>query len=317
MTLSAPLRMRFLSLLADDARRSEGDSIRRICWGSAQGLPGLLVDGFGDLIVGTHYDPSSSLCAEEWASLFAEAHPAGPWILKLRQGGESAGSYLIRVSEGLSTGDVFVAQEDGIRFEIHTDVRHDFGVFPDAAAARRMVRSEARGARVLNLFSYTCGFGLAAAAGGAASVCNVDANRDYLTWGKRNALLNGLDFRVIPETAQAYLRRLVRRLEAGRESEFDFVVADPPAFGVGRDNDRLLRLFWPEMASHLVRLAPEKMVLLFNDKYFRAQEDVEVFVRKAFGEAYSARWENPAASDPFYLPPHVVFLSRRDPDPRA
>jgi 23S rRNA (cytosine1962-C5)-methyltransferase len=214
--------------------------------------------------------------------------------------------------------------EDGLKFEIGTDVRHDFGIFTDARAARALVRSEAAGHHVLNLFAYTCGFGLASLQGGAASVCNVDPDKDYLAWGKRNAAANGMDFRVIPDTAQAFLRRAVRRKEARGSGEFDFVIADPPAFGVGRDADRLLRLFWPEMAQLLVALSPSKMVLLFNDKYFRERTSVESFVAERFGTNYEASWINARdcgnalgavcaayEDDPYYLTPRAVFLRRK------
>ena len=59
------------------------------------------------------------------------------------------------------------------------------------------MREAARGQRVLNLFSYTGAFGVAAAAGGAAEVTNVDPNRDYLAWSLRNAALNGVKMRVL------------------------------------------------------------------------------------------------------------------------
>ena len=85
-----------------------------------------------------------------------------------------------------------IAIERGLKFEIGVDPAHDFGLYLDAAKARLFVRQSARGQRVLNLFSYAGAFGVAAAAGGAIDVANVDPNRDYLTWSLRNAALNGV-----------------------------------------------------------------------------------------------------------------------------
>ena len=75
------------------------------------------------------------------------------------------------------------------------------------------------------------------------------------------------------------------------------------------------------MAQLLVALAPEKMVLLFNDKYFRERKASSAFVRAQFDASYDATWiparpgeksEGQANGDSFYLPPHTVLLKRRD-----
>ena len=81
------------------------------------------------------------------------------------------------------------------------------GIYLDAAKARLFVREAAPGQRVLNLFSYTGAFGVAAVAGGAAEVTNVDPNRDYLAWSLRNAALNGVKMRVLPDAAQDHLAK--------------------------------------------------------------------------------------------------------------
>jgi len=94
---------------------------------------------------------------------------------------------------GIPLPEQIVAVEDGLRFEIGTDPRHDFGLFLDGRTARSRVRALAGGALVLNLFSYACGFGVAARAGGARDVVNVDPERSYLSWGRRNAALNGTE----------------------------------------------------------------------------------------------------------------------------
>ena len=133
-----------------------------------------------------------------------------------------------------------IATERGLKFEIGTDPAHDFGMYLDAAKARAFVRETARGKRVLNLFSYTGAFGIAAAAGGAAEVTNVDPNREYLAWSLRNAALNGVRMRVLPDTAQAHLARHLRRLARNpQRADYDLVILDPPAFGVGRGNERM------------------------------------------------------------------------------
>jgi 23S rRNA (cytosine1962-C5)-methyltransferase len=189
-----------------------------------------------------------------------EAAFPGRSILLRWRGKEGDPAFRLRWG-GIPAPEQIVAVEDGLRFEIRTDPRHDFGLFLDGRTARSRVRALAGGGLVLNLFSYACGFGVAARAGGARDVVNVDPERSYLSWGRRNAALNGTDFRVVPDTAQAFLRRWRRRAERGTAEHFDVVVADPPAFGVGRGDDRVLRKFWPELWNPSPQLEPAHAVL--------------------------------------------------------
>jgi len=180
-----------------------------------------------------------------------------------------------------------IATEGGLRFEIGTDPAHDFGIYLDAAKARLHVRACARGANVLNLFSYTAAFAVAAAAGGAAAVTNVDPNREYLAWGLRNAALNDVGFRVLPDTAQDFLRKHLRRLDRTPTTPaFDLVIVDPPAFGVGRGPERLLRLLWPEIFAALRTMLPARIVLCCNDKYFRARRSFVDLVQAELGAQF-------------------------------
>jgi 23S rRNA (cytosine1962-C5)-methyltransferase len=91
------------------------------------------------------------------------------------------------------TVETLIAQELGVKFEIRPGNGLSVGLYLDARDARAWVRANAKGARVLNTFSYTCGFGVAAAAGGAARVLNVDRSRKVLDWGERNYRHNGLE----------------------------------------------------------------------------------------------------------------------------
>jgi len=288
----------------------------RVVAGAADGIPGLIVDRFGHLVVCTDYDPAGQ--GEALTAALEAAFP-GCSILVRWRGSEGAPALQLRWG-GSPVPEQIVAVEDGLRFEIGADPRHDFGLFLDGRAARNRVRALARGGLVLNLFCYACGFGVAARAGGARDVVNVDPERAYLSWGRRNAALNGTDFRVVPDTAQAFLRRWRRRAERGTAEHFDVVVADPPAFGVGRGDDRVLRKFWPELLESVAALEPAHAVLLCNDKAYRGYEDFETTVRAALGNAYEVTaidhgreilGREPARSDPWYDPPRVLHARRK------
>ena len=284
--------------------------------GAADEAPGLIVDRFGRLVVGHDYDPDGIGAA--LAPALEAAFPEHVVLARWR--GKAGDSALQLRWAGLPVPEQLVAVEDGLRFEIRTDPRHDFGLFLDGRAARARVRALARGGLVLNLFSYACGFGVAAKAGGARDVVNVDPDRSYLSWGRRNAALNGTDFRVIPDTAQAFLRRWRRRFERGAAEHFDLVVVDPPAFGVGRGDDRVLRKFWPELLESVAVLAPAHTILLCNDKAYRGHEDFEATVRTALGGAYDVSplpdgpeilGRDPTRRDPWYEPPRILHARRR------
>jgi 16S rRNA G966 N2-methylase RsmD len=232
-------------------------------------------------------------------------------------------------SEGLRAEALLIGTELGLKFEIGIDPAHDFGLFLDAAKARAFVRGTAAGRRVLNLFSYTGGFGVAAAVGGAAEVTNVDPNRDYLAWSLSNARLNGVDMRVLPDTAQAFLSKHLRR--QSREPDrpgFDLVIIDPPAFGVGRGNDRVLRLLWPSLFESLRAMKPQQVLLMCNDKAFLSRRSFDSIVQKELGSLYRferlgtfltaadlnakappLRW-TADISDPFYVEPVVLAGTR-------
>ena len=187
------------------------------------------------------------------------------------------------------------------------------------------MREAARGQRVLNLFSYTGAFGVAAAAGGAADVANVDPNREYLAWSLRNAALNGVKMRVLPDTAQDHLARHLRRLarNAG-QANYDLVIVDPPAFGVGRGAERVLRLLWPALFASLRTMTPQRLVLMSNDKAFRSRQGFGELVQAQLGDLYrfdrlgtyltpddlaadrpKLPWR-PGNEDPYYVEPEVL-----------
>ena len=87
------------------------------------------------------------------------------------------------------------AREAGLFYRLRLGEAQNIGFFPDMAAGRKLVRERAQGKRVLNLFAYTCSFSVAALAGGATRVVNLDMNRGALELGKLNHRINHMDLR--------------------------------------------------------------------------------------------------------------------------
>jgi 23S rRNA G2069 N7-methylase RlmK/C1962 C5-methylase RlmI len=301
-----------------------GTDCVRLSAGLADRLPGLIVDRFGPLVVAVDY--AGALAPDELLAVVREAFPEHHVVAKVRSAPDGSNKFQTAAHHPAGPpGAPLIATERGLKFEIGVDPTHDFGIYLDAAKARLFVREAARGQRVLNLFSYTGAFGVAAAAGGAIDVANVDPNRDYLAWSLRNAALNGVRMRVLRDTAQAYLARHLRRLARDpQHANHDLVIVDPPAFGVGRGNERVLRLLWPDLFASLRKMAPRQVVLMSNDKAFRSRRSFEELVRVELGDRY--RFERlgtqltpddlaaerprlawrPAIEDPHYVQPVVL-----------
>ena len=108
------------------------------------------------------------------------------------------------------------------------------GLFPEQAVnwdfIMREIRAAGRPIRVLNLFAYTGGATLAAAAAGA-SVCHVDASKGMTQWARENAASSGLadrPIRWIVDDCKKFVQREIRR---GRQ--YDAIIMDPPSYGRG------------------------------------------------------------------------------------
>ena len=137
--------------------------------------------------------------------------------------------------------EAWKAVENGLTLELRAASGQSPGLFLDQRANRAWVQQHASGARVLNLFAYTGAFGIAALAGGAAEVVQVDVSRPYLDWARANAKLNGF-----AEDRVEYSAVDARLLVDGcrrRGRRFDGIICDPPSFGRGRGrNTRLFRI---------------------------------------------------------------------------
>ena len=158
---------------------------------------------------------------------------------------------------GKTVAAPFAVRENGAIYRIDFSAGYSQGIFLDQRENRRRVRERAAAGarRVLNLFSYTCAFSVAAALGGALTA-SVDLSRRYLEWGRENFHVNGLDSASHEFWAGDVFDRL--KIMAKKERRFEMVIADPPTFSrnregrvfqAERDYDRLARLAGSLVAS--------------------------------------------------------------------
>ncbi|HEX9115367.1 MAG TPA: class I SAM-dependent methyltransferase [Anaerolineae bacterium] len=211
-------------------------TIYRLFNAAADGLPGLTVDRYGDTLVVGVYDESGrpEPLAPALLEGLAEASGSAAVYVKYRQRqasrvDEEALPSLapVRPVLGADRGE-FAAFEDGLAYLVRPGEGWNPGIFPDMREMRGRVRAWAPGKRVLNCFAYTCGFGVAATAGGAERVVNLDVSRPILERGRENYRANGFtpdDHDFLYGDAFDWLERLGRRHDL-----FDIVILDPPGF---------------------------------------------------------------------------------------
>lgn len=126
--------------------------------------------------------------------------------------------------------ETILARENGRRYALSATAGFSCGLFFDMRGVRQDLAEHWSGKRVLNLFAYTCGFGVALA--DSCEVTNVDVSSRYLDWGRHNYALNGLgvaDEHFVRKDAFEYLEIAVKK-----QNYFDAIILDPPSYSAGK-----------------------------------------------------------------------------------
>lgn len=140
--------------------------------------------------------------------------------------------------------------ENGIKIKLNLLSNKNSGYFPDMKNGRAFVKENANDKHVLNLFSYTCAFSLAAKVGGAKSVVNVDMSKGALKTGMANHSLNNLD----PKGVSFLPYNILKSFSSlKRKGPYDMIIIDPPSFQRGsfeatKDYEKLIKKL-PQIAS--------------------------------------------------------------------
>lgn len=205
-----------------------GESDYRLAFGEADGLPGLVVDRYGEHYVVQVY--SLGLERRLDAVTRALVDRFGPKSIFEKN------DFRLRDPEGLerrqgvlygTAGERVVIAENGARFEVDIVHGNKTGYFFDQRLTRQRVRRLARGRAFLDVFSYTGGFAVNAALGGAKRVLAVDSSAAACGIGATNAELNGVTDRCEFHVEEAF--RFLKRLGT-KPGEFDMICLDPPSF---------------------------------------------------------------------------------------
>ena len=159
--------------------------------------------------------------------------------------------------------------ERGVRYVIRPHEAASVGLFLDQRENRSRIRSMAADKDVLNLFAYTCGFSVAAAAGGANSTVSVDLSPPCLEWGRANFAANHLDLtnhEFIKSDAGDYIKRAQRQ-----DRQFDIVILDPPSFAHGRKRKQSFSIVkdLPELVAGASSLLRPEGTMMVSTNYRR------------------------------------------------
>jgi 23S rRNA (cytosine1962-C5)-methyltransferase len=201
----------------------------RLIHGESDGLPGLIVDRYGEVVV----MQLGSAGTERWREAIADALWELCQPVCLYERSDSDGREL----EGLPTRSGVVrgalpeaveVVEHGLRFAVDVADGQKTGFFLDQRDNRRLTGELARDRDVLNCFCYTGGFSLYALRGGAKSVLSIDISADAVAAAERNVALNDLDSSQA-EWQCADVFAALRKLR-DQNRKFDLVILDPPKF---------------------------------------------------------------------------------------
>ncbi|HET9820902.1 MAG TPA: class I SAM-dependent methyltransferase [Burkholderiaceae bacterium] len=255
---------RALALRARMAIASDGV---RLVHGEADGLPGLIVDRYGDTLVAQFLSAGS----ERWKGALADVLLAATGCTRLYERSDSG----VRALEGLppvagwlrGEGATEVAiREHGWQLTLDVAEGHKTGFYLDQRDNRARFAQWVRqfgSKRVLNCYCYTGGFTVAALAGGAAAVTSVDSSAPALERAARHVALNGFDAAratFADADVNAFLRE---RLKDG--TRYDAIVLDPPKFApTAAHAERAARAYKDINRLALKLLEPGGLLLTFS-----------------------------------------------------
>ncbi|EDM71243.1 hypothetical protein RAZWK3B_13519 [Roseobacter sp. AzwK-3b] len=201
----------------------------RLVHAEADGLPGVVIDRFGDIAV---IQPNAAWADVHLPALVAAlTEVTGVSTVLKNAGGRARGleglDDVSRVEIGTAPGAPVAVPMNGALYMADLEGGQKTGLFFDQRPNHAFAAGLSRGAKVLDVFSHVGGFALAALAGGAASALAVDGSAPALTLAEEGARRSGLEARFATRRGDAF-DVLAALAEEG--ARFDVVICDPPAF---------------------------------------------------------------------------------------
>ncbi len=226
--LSPSLLVHRLNVALSLRERLYAQPFYRLVHGEGDGLPGLIVDRYGDCCVAQLTTAGMERVKEDVLAVLQKV--LKPQAVLWRNDSP------VREIEGLeryvadavgAMPETVTVEEDGLHFQIAARTGQKTGWFYDQRDNRARLDRYIRDRRVLDVFSYVGAWGIRAAVHGAREVLCVDSSAPALEWAAANAALNGVSNRVQFQQGDAF--EVLKALREARQ-RFDVVIVDPPAF---------------------------------------------------------------------------------------
>jgi 23S rRNA (cytosine1962-C5)-methyltransferase len=227
-TLDRSLIVHRLKVALSLRTRSHAEPFYRLVFGESDGLPGLTVDRFGDVLVAQSTTAGMDRLKGEVTDALVKVMSPRALVWKNDSSArtlESLPEYVETVHGTLP--DEVIVQEGESRFAVDIIGGQKTGWFFDQRANRDLMRHWVRGTRVLDLFSYVGAWGIRALEFGAEHVTCVDGSASAIAAVQANAGLNGVEQRLEAVRADAF--DFLKKARAERQ-RWDVVIIDPPAF---------------------------------------------------------------------------------------
>ncbi len=208
-----------------------GEEMMRLVWSESDGLPGLIVDKYVDVLV------VQTLTMAMWQRLGLIKDILGdlfsPRCILVRNDSPMLAAEGIEPQTYVAAGGMpepFVGTGRGIKFMVDLSTGQKTGLYLDQLTNYADVAKFAKGRRVLDCFCNQGGFALACAKAGAASVTAVDISEEAIAAVRRNAELNGVQVEAVAENAFDFLKRESDKVRNGADPKWDMIILDPPSF---------------------------------------------------------------------------------------
>jgi 23S rRNA (cytosine1962-C5)-methyltransferase len=263
----------------------------RLIHGESDGWPGLVLDHYDTTMVLKLYTAAWLPRLDETLVLLKENVPCERVVLRLSRNIQSFAEERLQRRDGEiifsehavpEAGAPIVFLESGLRFEADVLRGQKTGFFLDQRENRREVETLARGRRVLNAFSFSGGFSVYAARGGAAAVTDLDISAHALAAAQRNFALNQ-NFPGVAACRHDTAQGDVFDWLAASKAKFDLVVLDPPALAKrATEREGALRAYERLATLGIARLAPAGILVAGScSAHVPAEEFFEVVRRAA------------------------------------
>ena len=267
----------------------------RLIHEAGDALPGLAVDVYGDHLVAQLYGDDGiwadlsrrdrvfdALFKLGCAGVYMKVRPKQANVIVDSRREAFSPKVPVR---GVAAPDEFTVFEEGVPYRVRLADGLSTGLFLDQRANRLRVRELSEGRRVLNLFSYVCGFTVAAAKGGASETSSVDASLAILERGRDNlrhaGLLESGKHQFFAEDAFRWLARAVKKAD-----RYDIVILDPPSYSSTKAHRFMADKNYTALAADALRcLAPGGTLLAFTNHRGVSQAKFRKMLAAALREA--------------------------------